>query len=353
MKKSLLAILILGTFAGSALAQSSVTIYGVVDAGFSRNDTGTAKTTNLDSGLQSGSRLGFKGTEDLGGGNAAVFTLENGFSVDTGTQTQGALFGRQAYVGLTGTTWGALKLGRQYIELRKAMENIDPFGVGLAGNAENFFLTPSRADNTLSYETPNMSGFSGLANYSFGENTAGSSVGRQFGASVTYSNGPIYASLGHHRRNLFTGTAPAATNNGKAETTQLGGTYDFTVAKVHAAFAWNKDEAASGAKTVDSRDLLLGVSAPVGPGKLLASYILKDDKLANNDSKLWAIGYTYDLSKRTNLYTSYGSVKNDGNALTRGTNNLGLGVGNNSPAIKPTVAGEDPTTFNIGVRHKF
>ncbi|WP_194722578.1 porin, partial [Noviherbaspirillum malthae] len=135
MKKSLIALAVLGTVAGASFAQTNVTVYGVADAGLARIDNGRVNTTALQSGQQSGSRIGFRGTEDLGGGLSAIFTLENGFNIDDGTLGQGGrLFGRQAFVGLQGG-FGAVKLGRQYNPIRTAVENIDPFGLGLAGNA--------------------------------------------------------------------------------------------------------------------------------------------------------------------------------------------------------------------------
>src|ERR1700730_16325238 len=128
MKKTLLALAVLGAFAGAASAQTNVTVYGIVDAGVQyKNDGNPAgKTLSLQSGIQNGSRLGFKGTEDLGGGLSAIFTFENGFNVDDGTLGQGnRLFGRQAWVGLNGG-FGTVKLGRQQTALYYALTEIDP-----------------------------------------------------------------------------------------------------------------------------------------------------------------------------------------------------------------------------------
>lgn len=126
MKKSLLALAVLGAFAGAASAQTNVTIYGVVDAGITHENGAAGSVTKLATGVQSGNRLGFKGTEDLGGGLKANFQIENGFNLDTGTQRQGALFGRQAYVGLSGN-FGAINLGRQYNPVFNALDSIDPW----------------------------------------------------------------------------------------------------------------------------------------------------------------------------------------------------------------------------------
>jgi predicted porin len=356
MKKNLLALAVLGAFAAAASAQTTVTIYGVADAGISYKDNGAAtnaKTWGVDSGLQSGSRLGFKGSEDLGGGLSAFFTLENGYSIDNGTLGQSSaassnapavtrLFGRQAWVGLNGG-FGAVKFGRQYNPIRHAAESIDPFALGLAGNISNVFkVYGERADNTINYSTPTLGGFSGQLAYGLGEISGNNSAGRQIGLSAGYANGPIAVIVAHHDQNLLTGgtstTAPA-TPNGKEKSTFLGGSYDFKVAKAHAAYAVNKGEGTTGATTIDSRDMMIGLSAPVGNvGSVMASYIRRDDKrIANGDANQWALGYTHNLSKSTNLYTSYARTKNDAQSK------LGSAAAN----------GNDPSTFNVGIRHKF
>lgn len=342
MKKSLLALALLGAFAGAASAQTNVTVYGVVDAGFAYTDNGTAKTTTMGSGIQSGSRLGFRGTEDLGGGMSAIFTLENGFNVDDGSQAQGRLFGRQAFVGLAGG-FGAVKLGRQYHPIRVAVDTIDPFNVGLAGDASRMFnVYGDRGDNTINYSLPKLGGFSGQAAYSLGEVAGSSSIGRQFGLSAGYAAGPVNVILAHHDQNVAT---PAGLANGDARSTFLGGIYDLRVVKLHAAYAVSKDRTVTGATTSDRDEGMLGVSAPIGAGTILASYILRreDAGVANRDVDQWAIGYTYNLSKRTNLYTSYARLNNESAANV----NFGAATG------VPGAIGQDRSTFNVGVRHKF
>lgn len=358
MKKSILALAVLGIFAGAASAQTNVTIYGIVDAGVFGADNGSSgdndKTWGVGSGMQSGSRLGFKGTEDLGGGLSAIFTLEAGFNVDNGTHAQGIpatvgppvtaatdrLFGRQAFVGLN-SGFGAVKLGRQYNPIRSAVESVDPFGVGLAGNAGNIFeLYGERADNTLNYTSGNFGGFVGQLAYSFGEVAGDSTAGRQMGASGAYDNGPIRAVIAYHRADAAT----VATLLNKQETVMLGGSFNFGMAKLHAAYARNEGETGTGLGDLEADDFMIGVSAPFGPTTLLASYIRRsDDSLEANDVDQWAIGLTYAVSKRTNFYTSYAKIKNDGLA------SKGLGSAFNG---NPT-PGNDPALFNIGVRHIF
>jgi len=137
MKKSLLALAILSSFTGVAMAQSSVTIYGVVDTGLVWENAGSGKSFRIDSGNQSGSRVGFKGTEDLGGGLKANFVLEAGFQNDTGAQaTAGVLFNRQSYVSLAGD-FGEVKMGRIQTMVYSNAAVFDPFGDTLAGDRQH------------------------------------------------------------------------------------------------------------------------------------------------------------------------------------------------------------------------
>lgn len=330
MKKSLLALAVLSAFAGIASAQTNVTIYGVVDVGIASENNGINTTTRLDSGNQSGSRLGFKGSEDLGGGLSAVFALENGFDVSNGTLAQGGrMFGRQAYVGLNGG-FGSVKFGRQYTPIFGALDTIDPFGTGLTGGGSGivslFSAYGVRMDNAVNYSM-SAAGFSGQAAYGFGEVAGNNQAARQFGLSLGYANGPINAVLAYHNAN---GAAPAVLN---AKTTMLGGTYDFGVVKVHGAYAWNKGDVG-----LDTRDAMLGLSVPVGAaGSFLVDYVRKTDKNFNNaNAAQSAVGYLHSLSKRTNLYTSYSRNTND-SAVSYNAGGRGL----------------TDTLFNVGIRHKF
>jgi len=334
MKRSLVALAILGTFATSASAQTGVTIYGIIDAGIVQENGGPAgNVTKLTSGVQSGSRLGFKGNEDLGGGLSGKFLLESGFNIDTGTMGQasatapnGLLYGRQAYVGL-GSNWGNLLLGRQETPHYIALREIDPFHAGLAGTSTNLVSTVLRMNNTIKYTLPDWRGFNAELAYGFGEVPDNTSANRQYGASIGYANGPLVVKLAHQRVENLTGT-------GHVRNTLLGGSWDFGVAAINLAANLNKGTG------VDSRDYLVGFSVPFGPSTLIASYIRKDDHtVIDQDASQWALGYTYAVSKRTNFYASYGSI-NDSNGAP-------YTVGN------ATEAGSGDKAFNIGLRHTF
>ena len=352
MNKTMLALM-LGALAGTAAAQSNVTVYGIVDMGVVRESGGTganAASTKLTSGVESGSRLGFKGTEDLGGGMSAIFLLENGFQADTGALGQGGLlFGRQAYVGLQGSA-GSVTLGRQYTPQYLAVAAVDPFGSGTAGDTKNLMASTgnsaSRMDNAVKYASPLVNGFNAEVVYGAGEVAGDSAAGRQLGGALAYSSGPLTVRLAHHNRNNNSATVK---NAGSARNTVLTALYDFGVAKAHFAYGVDKGinsalprnltnpygYAVAPTPSTDSSVVLLGVTVPQGVGTWLASYIRKNDKTAfNQDAEQLAGGYRYYLSKRTDLYAVYAWIRNKngagytvGSAIEGGTGNRGINLG--------------------------
>jgi predicted porin len=339
MKKSLLTLAVLGAFAGTVSAQTSVTLYGIVDAGLAYEDNGSAagKIFRMENGGQSTSRFGLRGSEDLGGGLSAIFQLENGFTPGTGAfNAAGVLFDRQSWVGLKGG-FGTTKLGRQETLVYQAFnKGFDPFSRGFAGNIDRMFLiggSGKRVNNTISYTTPTFSGFSGDLAYTLGGVAGDTSAGREIGASVQYLQGPISVIYARHDAN----NAPAAPPIINGKTNFLAGTYDFGVAKGYLAYGDNKNDSAVAATTVDARTWLVGVTVPVGPHLFIADYIQKKDKAnVNRDAKQIAIGYTYTLSKRTNFYTSYSQTSNDSAGLTN-----------------VVTAGATDKLLNAGIRHIF
>ena len=329
MKKVLFTLMALGASC-TALAQSSVTVYGVADAGLVVDkDAAGDRLTRVASGVASGSRIGFKGKEDLGNGLSALFVLEGGFNIDTGTSGQGGLlFGRQAYVGLSGKG-GTVTLGRQYSPYYLALRDVaDPFVIGLAGTASNIMATNIRVDNMAQYSTPTWNKLSADVAYGFGEVADDNAKNRSMGAAVHYIDGPLNLTLTHHRKENALATA-------QTRNSLLAMRYDFGVAQANLGYADNR--ALDDSK---SNDLLLGVSVPFGATKLVASYIRHNDKSnLNRDAQQWAIGAFYALSKRSDLYTGYGHISNKngatfvvGNATDNGTGNSG---------------------FNLGMRHTF
>ena len=213
MNKKLVALAVSAVAAGAASAQTAnVTLYGVIDTYVAservsaQGTTPSTSVTVLNAGGLSGSRWGLRGSESLGGGMSAIFTLENGFDSSTGGLNQGGrLFGRRAFVGLNGG-FGQVQVGRDYSpNFWVQLNSDDTFGGGLTGfsavaNLGGFFANTLRQDNQIQYITPNMGGLTARAAWAFGEVAGGTNRGRTFGANVEYKNGPIYAGVGFREK---------------------------------------------------------------------------------------------------------------------------------------------------------
>lgn len=363
MKKAFASAAILGAFSSLALAQSSVTIYGIVDAGISHESGGVAGgATRISSGIGSASRIGFRGTEDLGGGLSALFLLETGFRLDTGEiDAAGTIFNRQAYVGLKSATAGTLSLGRQYTPYYNTISQVaDPFGAGYAGTAKNLFPASGanvRCSNSVVYTSPKVNGVTTEVSYALAE-LGSNSAGRQLGIAFGYSEGKLNARFAHNHRNNDLTTQGGAAQVPAAErplghNTIIAANYDFGVLKAYGAVSVDKglNSAAlpntsnpyGGVRptaSTDSTDLLLGVSVPSGANTFLASYIRKDDKTAlNQDAQQLAVGLLHALSKRTSVYASYAHINNRRGAGYTVGNNTDIGTGN--------------AAVNAGIRHTF
>lgn len=365
MKKSLISIAILGALSNVAMAQSNVTLYGIVDAGIVAERGGLGgNVTKIGSGTSSASRFGFKGTEDLGGGLNAIFKLEAGVKTDDGAldNSTNRLFNREAYVGLSSKTAGTLTVGRQYTPYYETLRDVgDPFAMGLAGTAKNLFpvgstsavanvTTGTRNDNAVVYKAPSFYGFTGAVSYSLGEQAGDSSAQRQIGASGLFTQGAMNVGIAYNTHN--NDTALVKTNR-NGYNTLVAINYDFKVVKAYFAFGNNKGQNSSNvavpnaystatySNSENTVNALVGLTAPVGDaGTVMASYTRKNDKdPLNRDATQLAVGYSYALSKRTSTYVAFAKINNkNGAAYT---------VGNN------TEAGTGDKAFNLGVKHAF
>jgi predicted porin len=344
MKKALIPLAVLGAMSGGVYAQTSTTIYGIVDAGFANENNGKYSVNRLDSGNVYGDRLGFKGTEDLGGGMSAFYTLEMGFNIDDGSMgTAGTLFNRQSFVGLRGSA-GTLTVGRQYTSLFRAQLDYDPFFTGFAGNAGHMMSngggpSTARTNNSIFYVTPTVSGFEGQLLYGFGEQAGNSAALRETGGALGYKNGPLNVKVSYH--NAISATLNSASN------LNLMATYDFGPIKIYASEQNNSRDNIEGTTTLSTtptmtygdrtRDSLIGMSMPFGAGSFRASYIHKADLTrANANANQLGLGYIYAMSKTTDLYTSVSKI-----------NNAALS------SIRVATAGASDRLFNIGMDHKF
>lgn len=384
MQKKIIALAVAGLASTAAFAQSNVTVYGVMDLGYqytSSSDTSSLKSrSGIDSGMLNGSRIGFRGVEDLGNGLKVSFVQENSVGADVGS---GPSMTRQSLLALSGN-FGTIAAGRQYTPQYGLVSKVDPFGAGTVGDvtygrglytmATGMMIDGAaatgddiRLNNLVAYVSPNFSGFNVIAGYTANgladeESTpkgAKSTNAKVWAINPNYSNGPLFVGLNYHKVSidgfgrsgadfLCTAAVPTPTcvavaaNAGtdvESRAWDLGGTYDFGVAKLHALYGQNKDDVG----TLNNKDKkwMLGVSAPVGNFNVMASYTrLKSDGDAFNNGKAnkWALGTTYSLSKRTVAYATYAKIS---------TNNQLEGfVGVQS--------GTDYTSgLNIGLRHNF
>ena len=349
MKKSLLALAVLTAITGAAHAQSSVTLYGKVDVGMTL-DSGSVlgKDVRLSSGVTGGSRLGFKGVEDLGGGNKASFVLETGFCANgtsassAGYCTGGGFMGRQAYGQLSGA-FGSISGGRQYTQGFIALTTIDPFGTGYAGQINNLANNDGvRQNQQVQFTTPSISGLSAGAEIGFGGQTGNWQGSREVGGNLTYAAGPAYAAGTYYSVDNANGTGAAI------KVYQLGGVYDFGVAKLHAMYQHDSGQPTDEAG-IDKDVWMVGTTVPLGGGSLFASYVnLKDKSAADINANQVGIGYNYPLSKRTSIYTAYARISEPSVATSASNlNGLPYTVGN------ATDSGTGNKAFNLGVVHNF
>ena len=315
---------------GVAQAQSSVTAFGVLDLGV-RSVKNDASQKRLDGSGLSSSRLGFRGVEDLGGGLRAGFWLEGALSPDDGNAS-GQNWQRRATVSLSGG-FGELRLGRDKVPTQLNWDDFDPFGnTGMAANtrlsvasgilpAGGSFGAFSRANNMVSYLTPNLGGVFGQLSVAAGEGALGN---KHTGFRAGYRAGALLAALGWGSTEV-TGTVDAKEFN-------LGASYDLKVVRLF-GFLSQLDV---GPASQDNWQL--GLTAPFGSNfSLRASYAEMDGKeaIANRDAKMIAVGGVYNLSRRTALYGHLVRISNTntnftvatGSALTRGNDSSGYDFG--------------------------
>ncbi|QBR01953.1 porin [Paraburkholderia pallida] len=234
--KTLAAMALLGMFSAAARAQSSITLYGIIDESiqYTHNATPTGgNQIGLYSGNISGSRWGLKGSEDLGGGLKAIFQLEDGFDVNNGKMGTyngtSSLFGRQAYVGLESDRYGTVTLGRQYDPLVDQVQGLTDdayFGSSFAtaGDVDNYDNS-SRTNNAVKYVSQNYAGLQVEAMYAFGGVAGQTGSGQTWSAAASYNNGPFSIAAGYYVADNTSTTA--AVRTGWSSTSD--GTFDGPV----------------------------------------------------------------------------------------------------------------------------
>ncbi|KVD45447.1 porin [Burkholderia sp. MSMB1072] len=383
MKKSLLALVALGAFAGAAHAQSSVTLYGIIDEGLLfNNNAGGKHLYSMASGVMQGSRFGLRGTEDLGGGLKAIFTLENGFDVNSGKLGQGGLmFGRQAYVGLS-SQYGTVTLGRQYdsvVDFVGPLEAGDQWGGYIAahpGDLDNF-NNAYRVNNAVKYTSQSYGGFTFGGLYSFGGQAGQFSKNQVWSLGAGYNNGPLVLGVGYlnaRTPNQFGGmfnngstsssvSSPiygAYANN--ANTYQVigaGGAYTFGAATIGATYSNTKFKGFSAGPFVNQTATFnngeINFKYQLTPALILgAAYdYTQGSKINGNSAAKYhqgSLGVDYFLSKRTDVYVIGVYQHASGNVLDSNGNVLKATAAINGLAGSST---SNQVAARVGIRHKF
>ena len=389
MQKKIIALAVAGLASTATFAQTNVQIYGLIDYGYAYRwdnlkDNTSDSNSAFNGGQASGTRLGFKGTEDLGNGLKAVFLFEQGLSIDTSSQgaadnqnksgSNNTTYTRQAYAGLTGN-FGTLIGGRLYTPHYTLWQTvIDPFAAGTVGKFQNVMGGTLggdvvRVDNALAYVSPSFGGFTVTAAYSNklegNESVDNGNDAKVYALLGRYTAGGLDLGLNYHYARFEgqsgdlkagTPTATVAFINDTYNLT-LGGNYNFGFMKLHGAIAYNEtsgDARYNNNSNLEIMNYFLGVTVPVGKVDLKAS-VMYSDADQWGDATQFAIGANYNLSKRTDIYSAYSFIDADD-----------VRAGNKAA---PGVAGLAPTTggvadagnggfgmsqgIQLGLRHKF
>ncbi|MFM0172450.1 porin [Paraburkholderia sediminicola] len=384
MNKKVLTAATLAVFATAAHAQSSVTLYGLIDAGISyvnnsKTATGHDNLFKYDDGVAQGSRWGLRGTEDLGGGLKALFVLESGFNSGNGTLGQGgALFGRQAYVGLSKDGIGSLTFGRQYSFSTDYLGgNYSTGGQTVAGNYAYHIndvdqLTSSRINNAVKFSSANFAGLTFGAMYGFsnqagafaGSPTVGTTAGssRAYSFGVNYANGPFGVGAAYTDIR-FPGQATPAFSTAMANVTTgtvrdlrtfgVGGRYSIGAATLWALYTNTRFEPLTGGSTTFAA-YEAGAKYAFTPA-LTAGAGYTYMHLSNANTGHWNqadLSVDYALSKRTDVYAL--GIYQIASGHNAATGDVQAQIGSSTSYFNTSGTGSDnQLAFRVGIRHKF
>lgn len=332
-----------------AMAQAqaqSVEIYGRFQVAAIHQRFGSTPTTgsaNLWALASDSSYIGFRGSEDLGGGTRAYFKIEHGFQADTGAQTSGTFWSRETYVALRNNSLGAIQIGSQYTPAIFVSLRTDPFTRVHLGAAQTL-LQGSRAytvsfGNTIEYITPDWGGFRGRLQYVLHEGALGA---KAMAATAEYTGKGFYIAGSHESRKV-TGASvgQAGTPEVDSHTSFITGYYDVASVRLRAWLQKNRTD-----NLPDVNSYMVGATMPAGNGDLRATYVNR--RTTGSKATLIAAGYSYNFSKRTALYGTVGRMSNDGTA------NFTMFPARNEAAGAGLVgAGRSSTGLELGIRHLF
>lgn len=350
MKKSLIALAVAGAVAAPAAfaATSNVDIYGIFGASVDIIDRDNASEDEFKVS-STASRIGFKGAEDLGGGLSAIWQAETGLEVESGGAfgSTGASGMRNTFVGLSSKSLGTVRLGRMDTAYKMSTGRLDVFADTLADyntimgsvTAQNAGSFDVRETNSISYESPEMSGLKLMGTYGQRNEAGAANDSDMWSLAGTYTNGPLFAALAYEVHN---GVAA----NRDVDAIKLGVGYKFGNTTLGAAYEEIDDDLAN---STFSRDAwYLSARHDMGNIALKGAYGNADDSDAagSDGADFWALGVDYAMSKRTVVYALYTSLDNDSGA------DFTLG-GNGTNGAQRSGAGTNPGGLSIGMKHSF
>ena len=386
--KKILAIAIATAFAAPAFAATAnVDVYGQMALSIDSLDNGANRGTNVSSNA---SLLGFKGSEDLGGGLNAIWQIETNLDADGGSTTGGFGAQRDTFVGLKGG-FGTARLGFFDTPTKQLSRKLDLFNNRI-GDTRNFLRSNAitgantvavgstcintagatslsttsnagaascgagsnaweeRFRNGIRYDTPSFGGFTGSVHYSTQTNTgvATNNDRDAYSVGANYANGPLFVGATYQRNNLVPGLLATGQSEDKETNWRLGAGFEIADLKLVALYSQSSDE--NGLSGNDRKVWGLGAGYKLGNGEIKAQYYKagESDVASDTGAKMFAVGYDYNLSKRTLAYVAYAKTKNDAGAQFSMSG--GGGHGDNAGVA---AAGQDPSGFSLGVVHKF
>ena len=353
MQKKIIALAIAAALAAPALALAEATVYGQANMSVDMVNDGNATSASTNQLNSNTSRLGLKGSEDVGGGLSAIWQMEALVGLDTGATTTGQLFSRNTFVGMSSAAMGTVIVGRNDTPYKTATRRLDLFGDGIADNRGNqstgTFASgtmmggghDTRVSNALQYNSMNMGGFTIAASTVFGAETAAASTtkGTLISLAGMFEQGPIYATVAMQtvKAGSAAGDLAAGANafglgavDDKATAFKVGGSFSTDVFAVNAVVEKVKKTVAVTAVETSGTNLYLGGKFNIGSDAVKAAYTKRGATTnAVNDATQLSVGYDHSMSKATTVYALY----------TKKTDN--------------TVGNPDPSALSVGMRHSF
>lgn len=385
MKKKLLVLAIAGAFAAPvAMADTAnVNIYGVANMSYDSTTTNTTTgSTSQQKVSSNSSRIGFKGSEDLGGGTNAIYQIETYVYMDNSTTNTTSLGNRNTFAGLSGESWGTVLLGRNDTPYKTSTRRLDLFADGIADNrslmggvagtaptsttagtiGKSAYLGfDTRPGDVVQYNSPNLSGFTVSAQYVAGAETPTTGTkGSTWALAGMYEAGPIYATLAYQTNKIgaaLSGTASAASASALTDTNEkawkLGGSYTMDQFQVNAIYEKTSDNFNAGAELLGHKAYYLGGKFNISSSDAVKLAFTKSKELAggntvNTGAKQVSLGYDHAMSKRTTVYALYTKLSNDASA----SYNLSSAAAVSTGAVTGA-ADSDPSAVSIGIKHTF